>query len=254
MHEEHKDQISELLDDRDESNSWLITYADMVTLLLAFFIVLYAISNLNIEKFKLAISSIQNTIHGSASVQLGISASIPEVIYKPIKSKKQTEAEKILEDLQEVIENKTLEDQLDAYIEEARIIIRIKDQLIFSSGSATLNPTAIPIFDSIIELTDSYPDYDINIKGHTDNIPINTIPFPSNWELSAIRATSVLRYFIGNGVDPMRLTATGYGDLMPLTGNDSNYNRAINRRVEFVLEKNTNKFSKKEDIEISIER
>jgi len=100
-----------------------------------------------------------------------------------------------------------------------------------------LNPSAIPIFDDLIDILFDYPDYNINIKGHTDNIPISTEIFPSNWELSAIRATTVLKYVISRGVNPDRLTATGYGDVMPLLPNTSEENRTQNRRVEFVLEK-----------------
>ena len=82
-----------------------------------------------------------------------------------------------------------------------------------------------------------YPEYTINIKGHTDDIPIATERFPSNWELSAVRATTVLKYLIGKGISARRLTATGYGDSDPLVPNTSDRNRAVNRRVEFVLEK-----------------
>ena len=77
--------------------------------------------------------------------------------------------------------------------------------------------------------------YNVNIRGHTDNVPINTVRFPSNWELSALRATSVLRRFIDQGVNPVRVTATGYGELLPIAANDDTLGRARNRRVEFVL-------------------
>ena len=82
-----------------------------------------------------------------------------------------------------------------------------------------------------------HADYRIAIRGHTDDLGIDTAQFPSNWELSAVRATTVLRYFIGQGIDPERMTATGYADYLPLVENNSVENRARNRRVEFVLEK-----------------
>ena len=82
-----------------------------------------------------------------------------------------------------------------------------------------------------------HADYRIAIRGHTDDRNIQTRQFPSNWELSAVRATTVLRFFIQQGIDPQRMTATGYADYIPLVDNDSAENRARNRRVEFVLEK-----------------
>jgi chemotaxis protein MotB len=112
--------------------------------------------------------------------------------------------------------------------------------VLFNSGSATLNKNALPILDKIARLLFEYPEYNINIKGHTDNVPISTKQFPSNWDLSAIRATTVLKYLIQKGIKPERLTATGYGDVMPLVPNTSAENRAINRRVEFVQEKTEN--------------
>jgi chemotaxis protein MotB len=120
---------------------------------------------------------------------------------------------------------------------DGKVIVSVKGKALFNSGSASLNSTAISIFDEIIQILDDYPEYNINIKGHTDNIPISTDIFPSNWELSAVRATTVLKYLVSKGVDPKRLTATGFGEIMPLVPNNSESNRAKNRRVEFVLEK-----------------
>ena len=118
-----------------------------------------------------------------------------------------------------------------------KIMIRIKGKVLFNSGAAELNPEGEPILDGIIKIIDEFFEYKINIKGYTDNVPIATQQFPSNWELSAIRATTVLKYLIGGSIDPHRLTATGYGELLPLVPNDSSEDRAQNRRVEFVLEK-----------------
>ena len=97
------------------------------------------------------------------------------------------------------------------------------------------------IFANLTFLFRQYADYRIGIRGHTDDLDIETVQFPSNWELSAVRATTVLRYFIEEGIDPERMTATGYADFIPLVNNDSPENRARNRRVEFVLEKEKEK-------------
>ena len=116
-------------------------------------------------------------------------------------------------------------------------MVQIRGTALFDSGDAKLKKTAEPILNELIAIFIAYDDYSVNIKGHTDNVPIGTLRFPSNWELSAIRATNVLRYLIKEGINPVRLTATGYGSLMPLVPNTSQKNRAVNRRVEFVLEK-----------------
>ncbi len=115
------------------------------------------------------------------------------------------------------------------------VVIRVKDSLLFNSGSGDLLPSALPYIDHIKDIVNPHTRFKVNIRGHTDNIPIKTRRYPSNWELSAIRATSVLRRMISQGVDPMRLTATGYGDLLPTGSNSSEIGRARNRRVEFAL-------------------
>jgi chemotaxis protein MotB len=127
--------------------------------------------------------------------------------------------------------------QITTRSRNGKIVIILSGEALFSSGSAALNSGALPNFDQMIQIFDEYPEYTINIKGHTDNIPISTPAFPSNWELSAIRATTVLKYLVSKGIRPQRLTATGYGDILPLVPNTTDENRNKNRRVEFVLEK-----------------
>ncbi len=118
------------------------------------------------------------------------------------------------------------------------VIIKIKSSILFDSGSAKLSPAAYPTIDKIVEIIRPYHDYSVNIRGHTDNQPINTVQFPSNWELSAIRATSLLRHIIESGeIESARMTATGFGDLIPVDSNKNMVGRAKNRRVEFILQK-----------------
>jgi chemotaxis protein MotB len=113
----------------------------------------------------------------------------------------------------------------------------VDGQTLFDSGDSQLSYEAEFIFNKLIDIFNRYPEYSISIQGHTDNIPINTVKYPSNWELSAIRATTALRYFLAAGFRPERMTATGYADSIPLVRNDTPENRAINRRAEFVLQK-----------------
>jgi chemotaxis protein MotB len=144
----------------------------------------------------------------------------------------------LVENITRFVRSSRQKQNISTRILDGKIIVTIKGKALFNSGSADLNTTAISIFDDIIPILYDYPEYNINIKGHTDNIPISTPIFPSNWELSAVRATTVLQYLVSKGIRPQRLTATGYGDVMPLIPNTSESNRAQNRRVEFVLEKN----------------
>jgi len=246
-----------LTDDLDEEDSgaWIATFADMVTLLLVFFILLYSLSELDVGRFKQAIASIQNTLRGDMAVQLGLTEFVPPappeiVIKQPVPKpeeksdpEKQTAKQKsdemiVFDDIKDFIQNNQLDSDVGVKLAGKTLVIRVKDRGLFPAGSARLSTKkAQKTFDEIFNLFLRYPSYNINIKGHTDNRSIKTVQFPSNWELSAIRATSVLRYFIGKGIEAERLTATGYADILPLVPNNNKANRALNRRVEFVLEK-----------------
>ncbi len=226
----------------NEDRGWLITYADLMTLLLVFFILLYSISSLNMEKFKRAIQSIQVSL-GETSPRVGLLdlVNVPESKDQNFTIEDLTglraREQDMLESLNEVIADKNQGENILVYAKGGKITIQIRGAVLFASGSARFNEMAKPILDEIVNIIQSYPEYKANIKGHTDDVPIETVQFPSNWELSAVRATTVLKYLITSGVNPHRLTATGYGELLPLLPNDSTESRATNRRVEFVLEK-----------------
>ena len=226
----------------EDEKVWLVTYADLMTLLLVFFVLLYSISSLNMEKFKRAIQAIQVSL-GETNPRVGLMdlVNVPEArdqkfLIEDLTGLRSREQE-MLESLNEVISDKNQSENILVYAKDGKIIIQIRGTILFASGSAEFNEPAIPILKEIVNIIQTYPEYDVNIKGHTDDIPIETVQFPSNWELSAVRATTVLKFLIGGGVNPHRLTATGYGELLPLVPNDSAENRATNRRVEFVLEK-----------------
>jgi len=235
--------IVDIIED-DNEVTWLVTYADLMTLLLVFFVLMYAISSLNLIKFKHVISSIQVNL-GEKNPGMGLLeiVKVPERLDKKVSladlSGLKSRENEMLGDLDDLIQEKKLGKHIIAQISEGKIYIQIRGKVLFDSGAAQLNEDAKPILDKIIDIIQDYEEFNVNIKGHTDNTPISTAQFASNWELSAIRATTVLKYLIDGEVNPMRLTATGYGDLLPLVANDSAENRAINRRVEFVLERET---------------
>lgn len=247
--EEHESIIDEIADE-EGAPAWMVTFADLVTLLLVFFILLFSISSVETEKFKSVLSSIQIALNQTtpvasqiviqqvpAATDSKIDPIIPQpgmdVADKPEKSDK----DDLINDIETMIQEQRLGEFVYVYTEGERIIIRIKGTILFPSGDVELFDDAVPIFDDILSLFKKYGDYNIDIKGYTDNTPIATNRFPSNWELSAVRATTVLRFFIDEGIDPARMSATGYADLFPISGNDTEYGRAQNRRVEFVLEK-----------------
>lgn len=244
--------LSVLMED-DGPGGWLVTYADLMTLLLTFFILLFSISSMNLQKFKKALSSIQVSLgEQTPSIRLlklideedrpdtlKVSASRDGTAGKKIALEDiiGLKSKDIYRDVQQFVEKRRLSGHIAASMEGSKVIIRITGKILFPSGLAELDPQAGPILDDIAEIAQRYPEHHVRIEGHSDNVPISTQQFPSNWELSAVRATTVLRYLIDQGITPHRLTATGYGSLFPLLPNTTETNRARNRRVEFVLEK-----------------
>lgn len=239
--------------DEESTSDWLITYADLMTLLLVFFVLLFSLSTFNVLKFKEILESIRvNPGQGEPTTSLIEFMELPDAIQTELsieqltglkpKPKSQPGGvtqpdEDILEDISQYITQKKIGKFVVLEVLDGKIIIRVRGKVLFKSGSAVLNKKAEPILDEIISVLEEYMEYAVNIKGHTDNRAISTARFQSNWELSAIRATAVLKYLIKNGVPAKRLTATGYGEMFPVVPNNSEKNRAINRRVEFVLEK-----------------
>ena len=241
--------LMQQFEQEDAPNNWIVTFADMMTLILVFFILLYTLSDYDDEAFRAQISAV-NVIDGDGQQMsvidyaakqgrnpqpvkliedmLGLNPS-PEVI--------QDVRPKVYHELESLVENTDLSESVTLTSEGDQINLQIDGRYLFDSAKAELKDSALVIFTNLAQLFREHPDYRVAIKGHTDDLDIDTVRFPSNWELSAIRATTVLRYFISQGIDPERMTATGYADFLPLVPNDSPVNRATNRRVEFVLEK-----------------
>lgn len=244
---------SDSLIENDETSEWLMTYADLMTLLLVFFVLLFSLSTFKVEKYKELLKSIRiNPGTGEPTSSLLEFMELPEALETELtieqitglKPKKKEEApgieqseDEILKDINHFITQKKLGKHVVLEILDGKIIIRVRGKILFQSGQIMLNQKAHPVLDEITCIFSEYDEYNINIKGHTDNVPISTSKFSSNWDLSALRATAVLQYLIKNGVPAERLTATGYGALFPIVPNNSRKNKAMNRRVEFVLEK-----------------
>jgi len=221
----------------DGRSAWLMTYADLVTLILVFFVLLYALSNNNLGKLTEALKSFEITI-GSESPK----ARLFDIIDTGSLERKEKldqltglRGADVFKEINSFINRKNLQGNVEAQLIEGKIILRIEGSVLFNSGSADLLEGAKDILGDVVRIILNNPQYDVDIQGHTDNRPINTEKFASNWELSAIRATTVLRYSIEKGISEERLTATGFADLRPVSGNDTEKDRSKNRRVEFVL-------------------
>lgn len=212
---------------------WLVTYGDMVTLLLAFFILLISFSSLDEKKFGEAAKSLKGA--------LGILKRHESILdNKKFKFEEENILDKmeIYENIQE-LERTTKELGLDEVISikftETGLLIQMGDKVLFDLGKADLRSKAFPILN-IVGKTIRSRAREVLVSGHTDNIPIDTKEFPSNWELSSARATSVVKYLIDFANVPAEiLAATGYSEFRPLLPNDSPENRQKNRRVEFLV-------------------
>lgn len=215
---------------------WLLTYSDMITLLMAFFIMMYSMSVLNLAKFNEVAFSIRSGFGGALKggkhllkYQPGRSVSGRSSL-SPIAPMRDVEQR-----LVQLSMGKKLAEKLDISREKRGIVVSIAvDGLLFDVGSATIRPDAYSVLRDVAHVLAPLPN-EIMVEGHTCSQPISTAIYPSNWELSSSRASSVVRLFMKEGIIPTRLIAVGYGDTRPRLPNDSEAHRAMNRRVDIVL-------------------
>jgi chemotaxis protein MotB len=264
--------------EHENEERWLLTYADMLTLMFALFMVLYSISSVNISKYVTLQQSLKAAFSGSvlsggrAIMQSGsestsahtpATAEVPSIvpltpsIPKPAQTSGQV-AQQISKALQTVTAANQeqasfvkLQHELNAYarahgfsnevqavIDQRGLVVRVlTDKLLFDSGSAQLQSAGLPLLREVASLLNVDRTHPITVEGNTDNQPIHSAQFPSNWELSTDRATTVLRFLLTRRVAAQRLSATGYADLHPLASNATGAGRAKNRRVDIVLDR-----------------
>jgi chemotaxis protein MotB len=263
----------------ENEERWLLTYADMLTLMFALFMVLYSISSVNISKYQTLQQSLKAAFSGSilsggrAIMQSGsestsahtpATAEVPSIvpltpsIPKPTNISSTQTAEQISKALtvtaeaqQEQASFVKLKQELDAYsrahgfssqvqtviTRQGLVVHVLTDKLLFDSGSDTLQPGGMPLLSEIGHLLNVDRSHPITVEGNTDNQPIHSAQFPSNWVLSTDRAVSVVQYLIAHAVAEQRLGAAGYAALHPLASNATPAGRAENRRVDIVLDR-----------------
>lgn len=217
-------------------NAWMDTYADTITLLLTFFILLYSFSTTDNKKLKLIASAFKDQIAG-ISVD---SEEVPDIDIEEIEDIKLGTEEKspydiLVDEVTDVINKNGLEGIVKIREEDAGVVLQLSDSILFDLGKAEMKANSIPILDVISTIIPNIKN-EIMVQGHTDNVPINSSNYKSNWELSTARAVNVLKYFIETkGFDPTRFSATGYSEYKPLVDNSTEENRAINRRVDILI-------------------
>ncbi len=262
--------------EEESSERWLLTYADMITLLMALFMVLFSISSVNISKYQTLQQSLKAAFSGNilpggkAISQQGSTANASHLpasrelqALEPVTSQgssalqnssAHSSAATVSQQVaaqHEAAVFARIKAELDAYarahgfsksvqttIEPKGLVIKVlTDDLLFQSGQATLEGRSHALLSRIAQLLNVDETHPIDVEGNTDNVPIHGGAYPSNWELSTARASTVVRFLFEDGVSPHRLTATGYAEQHPLASNATASGRARNRRVEIVMKR-----------------
>lgn len=246
-------------EEHENHERWLVSYADFITLLFAFFVVMYSLSTVNEGKYRVLSDSLvaafrnvtinthgQQLDPGARAVVAAVASAAPQLKSKPVvapvnakeaERKRQTR-EKMRRMAQDILR------ALGPLIKEGKvsvtegllgITVEINASVLFHVGEAKLESSAVKALQAVATVI-APTEFPVIVEGHTDPTPIATAQYPSNWELSGARASSVVRLFIDSGVSPQRLTATGYGEQRPVASNDTPEGRARNRRVTILIE------------------
>ena len=235
---------------------WLVSYADFITLLFAFFVVLYAFAKSDQKKQKQVSASIDtafrslsifpsgglqvSTAGGATGSAIGADeAAIPmnivmgEEVFSPARVK--DDLERLHRELAQTLSNQVATHTVSIHMGRDGLVISLREAGFFASGSATQRPETLSTLKQIAAALSRTP-YDLRVEGHTDNVPIHTSEFDSNWELSAARATRIARILLDmKALPPERISAAGYAEFHPVAGNDTAEGRAENRRVDLVV-------------------
>ena len=226
---------------RSGNERWLVSYADFVTLLFGFFVVMYSVSQVSEQKYRVLSDSLAATFEGNRDVPAEVAA-VPDQHPQDQQGKISgispqiniVDPEVLAKELEDALVHLVNQAQVKISATELWVEINLNANLLFESGSADPSAQAQTIFRDIAAKLAPY-DNEIEVSGHTDNVPIHTARFHSNWELSAARASSVVRLLVDNGVKPGQLSAVGYGEFRPLADNATEVGRSANRRVVLMV-------------------
>ena len=242
-------------EEHENHERWLVSYADFITLLFAFFVVMYSISSVNEGKYRVLSNAIVSAFSQPAKtiepIQQGSPLRAP-IIQHQVMPDDEAEArvgvdhqvmpsvrdmanmQKIADEVENKLKDLVDKELVNIYKTTKGVEIEIKSSILYKSGSANLEHSAKDVLRKIAAIVKNLPN-SINVEGFTDNIPIRTLMFRSNWELSAARAASVVHLFTDSEIDPQRLAAIGYGEFQPIASNDTEDGRSKNRRVSIIV-------------------
>jgi chemotaxis protein MotB len=200
---------------QSEEGGWLTTFADMMTLLMTFFVLLFAMSTIDpvkLEQFGQSMGEHQGSRKKSKKVSLS----------------------QINQEVKKLVKEQQLDQQVKVRMDARGVTLEIASDLAFSVGSADLSYSIKQFLVKLVSTMEK-ATYAIAVEGHTDNVPMRSVQFPSNWELSASRASAVITYLTSQGIAPDKFRAIGFGDTVPKVANDTAENRAKNRRVDITF-------------------
>lgn len=236
-----------LHEEPENHERWLVSYADFITLLFAFFVVMYSISSLNEGKYKILSDSLVGVFNqpDRAVKPIPIGEEQPRTSHEDLSASDTAQAgdapidplDSIVRSMRAAFADLIGSHQLTVRGNEQWVEIELNSSLLFPSGDALPNDMAFGILDKVANILAPF-DNPIHVEGFTDNLPISTDKYPTNWELSAARAGSVVRMLAAGGVQASRLAAVGYGEFQPIADNSTAEGRARNRRVILVISRN----------------
>jgi chemotaxis protein MotB len=207
-----------------------------VTIMLSFFVLMVSFANTDSASFQSVAGSVRQAFGATQPASKPASPGTPSTAPGAPQSDGAPAPEvDALARVRQYLEARGLMDAVEVAASARGVVLRAKDRVLFDSGDAELRSDGLPLLDTVKALAGGF-DGELAIEGHTDERPINTGRFPSNWELSGARASAVLRYLVEQGLDPARVYVAGYADMRPIVENTSDENRARNRRVEFVFQ------------------
>jgi chemotaxis protein MotB len=223
-------------EDEHMDESWLIPYSDILTLLVALFIVLFASSNVDIQKYNAMKEAMSAAFHTGTRV-VNLDPEPDTTVERMHQTTNDLQLEQLKKTIDKYIADNNLTTELQTGLQNNFLTLTIRDRALFDSGSAEIKQEFVKTVVTIGQMLEQYSQYEVIIKGHTDNVPINTREFESNWDLSSERALNFMKLVLQNrNLDPRRFSAIGYGEYRPIAPNDSAEGRTKNRRVEVTIQ------------------